>query len=122
MEKSILNNARKKKQHLVFIIDHIYPLAKLTKPVYEIKDHINLSGYNPLKGSCFLSLTNIYNSKKGIIVACLQSGVHPNKKETKILLKAGVKAYCYNLLSATIHAASVGSKIKAIGIVNHKKL
>ena len=114
MEKSLLKN---KRGDTVELTDHIYPLTKLNKKTYEIKDHINLSGNNPLKGSKFISLTDIYNSKEGIIVCGLKKGVHPNNKEKKVLLKAGIKAYCYNLVPKVIFAASLGLKIKAIGIV-----
>ena len=102
------------------IIDHIYPLTKLSKKKYDIADHVNLSGHNPLKGPQFIPLSNIYISKKGIVVAGLKEGVHPNNKEKKILLKAGVKAYCYKLVPAVILAASRGKKVKAVGIVKKK--
>ena len=101
------------------IEDYIYPLTKLSKKKYEISDHINLSGYNPLKGPKFISLTDVYKDKKGIIVVGLKAGTEPNPHEKKILLKAGVKAYCYNLVPAVILAASRGMKVKAIGIVKH---
>lgn len=110
----------KKKQNIAEITDHIYPLAKLNQKKYEIKDHVNLSGYNPLKGPLFISLTNIYTSKNGIIVCGLKKGVQPNNKEKKILLKAGIKAYCYNLVPKAILAARAGFKIKAFGVV-HKE-
>ena len=101
----------------VFITDYIYPLQDLDKNIYEIKDHINLSGFNPLSGPNFISLTNIYSSKTGIIVCGLKDGVQPNIKEKRILLKGRVKAYCYNLVPTVIFAASLGLKIKATGII-----
>ena len=106
-----------KKKNFVELTDYIYPLTKLSNKKYFIKDHINLSGHNPLKGPNFISLSNVYISKKGIIVAGLKEGVHPNNKEKKILLKAGVKAYCYKLVPAVILAAARGLKVKAIGLV-----
>jgi len=108
-----------KKNSFVEITDYIYPLTKLTNKKYDISDHINLSGHNPLKGPQFISLTNIYKLKKGIIVVGLKKGTEPNPHEKKILLKAGVKAYCYNLVPAVMLAASRGLKIKAIGIVKN---
>ena len=108
---------RNKRSSIIHIIDNIYPLKNLKYKSYEIKDHINLSGSNPLKGPQFISLTNIYNTKKGIIVASLREGLHPNKKETKVLLKSGVQAYCYNIAEAAILATSLGLNIKATGIV-----
>ncbi len=108
---------KNKNKKSIEITDYIFPLVKLTESKYQIKDHINLSGYNPLKGPQFISLTNIYNSKKGIVVVGLKEGVVPNDHEKKVLLKAGVKAYCYNLVPTVILAASLGLKIKAFGIV-----
>ncbi len=107
----------KKNSKVIKIIDYIYPLTKLKNKTYQIINHINLSGSNPLNGPNFVSLTNIYKSKKGIIVAGLKEGVEPNLHEKKILLKAGVKAYCYNLVPDVILAASRGLKVRAIGIV-----
>ena len=106
-----------KKNNFTEISDYIYPLTKLPKKKYYISNHINLSGYNPLKGPEFVSLTDIYKDKKGIIVAGLKKGTEPNSHEKKLLLKVGVKAYCYNLVPAVIVAASLGLKVKAIGIV-----
>ena len=115
MGKSFLKNVTK--NNFVEITDYIYPLTKLPGKKYEIINHINLSGENPLKGPKFVSLSNIYSSKKGIVVVWLKKGIKPNLHEKKVLLKAGVKAYCYNLIPAVILAASKGLKVKAIGIV-----
>lgn len=113
---------KQKTQKFVHIFDYIYPLTKLTKSTYakntyEITNHVNLSGYNPLKGPSFISLTNIYTSKDGITVLGLKEGTHPNNKEKKQLLKAGIKAYCYNLVPTVIFAASLGLQVKSTGIV-----
>ncbi len=115
MGKGFIKNV--KKNRFVEITDYIYPLVKLSKKKYDISDHINLSGNNPLKGPQFISLTNAYKSKNGIIVVCLKEGTAPNSHEKKILLKIGVKAYCYKLVPAVIMAASRGLKVKVIGIV-----
>lgn len=106
-----------KKKRTIEISDQIYPLTMLTKHTYQIKDHINLSGLNPLKGPNFISLTNTYESKDGIVVVCLKEGTHLNNKEKKILLKIGVKAYCYNLVQKAILASSKGLKVKAYGVI-----
>ena len=112
--KSYLKKHKSKKN--IQIIDYVYSLGKNLKNVNQIKDHINLSGKNSLSGPNFISLTNIYNSKKGIVVSGLSQGVHPNNQEKKILLKIGANAYCYSLVPTVIFAASQGFKIKAIGI------
>ncbi len=102
------------------LIDYIHPLTNLSKKQFDISNHINLSGVNPLQGANFVSLTDIYKSKNGIVVVGLKEGVEPNSHEKKILLKSNVKAYCYNLVPTVILAASLGFKIKAIGIVKEK--
>ena len=106
-----------KKKQVLEVVDYIYPLLKLKRGIHQIKDHINLSGTNPLSGPQFIPLNNIYISKEGIVVVGLKNGVDLNKKEKKILLKAGVKAYCYNLVQTVIYAASLGLKVKALGVV-----
>lgn len=105
----------RKKNHIT-VSATIYPLTRLKNKTYQIINHINLSGSNPLKGPNFISLTDVYKSKKGITVAGLKEGVRPNSHEKKVLLKAGAKAYCYNLIPAVILAASRRLKVNAIGI------
>ena len=106
-----------KSSKVINIIDYIYPLTELKHNSYEITNHINLSGYNPLIGPQFISLTNIYVSSNGIVAVGLKDNLHPNSKEKQILLKNGVKAYCYNLIPTVIFAASLGLKVRATGIV-----
>lgn len=108
----LLKNKQKK---FLQVTDYIYLLNKSNKTIFEVKDHVNLSGYNPLVGPQFISLTNAYNSKNGIIVAGLKEGIIPNKKEKKMLLKSGIKAYCYNIVPTVILARSIGMKVKAFG-------
>lgn len=104
------------------IKDKLYPLTKLSKGSYEIIDHVNLTGLNPVKGPHFFQVNNAYlksfGKSKKIIVAGLKPGVKPTNKEKETLIKAGVQAYCYNLIPKTLHAASQGRKVKAIGIVS----
>lgn len=108
---------KKKYNDLTLIIDYIYPIVRLENDFYEVKDHINLSGFNPLKGPCFIALNDIYKSKTGIIVAGLKEGIYPNNIEKKKLLKLKVKAYCYSLVPTVIFAVSLGVKIKAFGVL-----
>ena len=105
------------KQKTVTIIETINPLSVLKIKSYKIRDHINLSGFNPLNGPIFIPLNNLYTTKDGILIVGLREGVHPTNKEKRILEKLGVKAYCYNLVQTAIFAASLGLKINAIGSV-----
>lgn len=117
IEKYIKKNKNKKILH---IIDYIYPLKKFKSKKVRIKDHVNLSGFNPLTGPQFIALTGVYKTKEGIIVAGFKDGVHPNEKEKKVLLKQNIKAYSYNIVPTTIFASSMGLKINATGIIkNH---
>ena len=114
MEKSIIN------KKTLLIKETIIPLTKLTKGSYEIIDHVNLTGLNPIKVPHFFQTNNIYlvSGTKRVAVAGLKPGVKPTKKESKTLIKAGIQAYCYNLVPKVLLAASKGKKIKAIGLVN----
>lgn len=113
---SVVNHLKKVNKDIL-IIDYIYPLKNLNKKTYEISDHVNLSGFNPLKGAEFIPLSNIYISKKGIVVAGVKEGTHPNDLEKKVLLKCNVQAYCYNIVPTAIYATYLGLKIKAVGII-----
>jgi hypothetical protein len=62
-------------------------------------------------------MNNVYVSKSGIVVVGLKEGTVPNKHEMKVMKKAGIQAYCYNLVPKVIHAASLGMKVKACGVV-----
>lgn len=117
--KYLLEN---KSKRFIQIIDYIFPLKKTKKKLFPIKDHVNLSGYNPLTGPNFVSLSNAYNSKKGIIVAGLKEGSIPNNKEKNVLLSTDIKAYSYNLVPTVILACAYGLKIKAFGIVSTNNL
>ena len=121
-DRNVINYLLKiKSESHIRIIDYIYPLKKLKGKMYPIKDHVNLSGFNPLIGPSFISLTNIYNSKRGITVVALPQDVEPNEKEKKKLINASVNAICYNLVPTVIFAASLGIKVKAVGIVQEFK-
>ena len=112
-------NCLGKKKKTIKVIDYIFPLKNLIKKKYKIKDHVNLSGENPLTGANFISLTDLYKTKDGIIVCSLPYGVHPSNAEKKILLKNNIQAYCYNLVQASIYAAFLGLKVKAYGIIKN---
>ena len=117
--KSFLEKNRNKKN--ITIIDYIYPLGKSSKnSLIEIKDHVNLTGKNPLKGALFIPLSNIYNSKNGIIVAGLENGAVPNDHEIKVLKECGIKAYCYNLVPTVILSAFFKLSISAYGVLKNQ--
>ena len=121
MQEQLTRSSGKKhhKKKILEITDFIYPISKLRAKKYKIKDHVNLSGFNPLKGALFIPMTNIYNynTKQGIVVCGLKNGIHPNKNEIKILKKAGIQAYCFNLVPRAILASAAGFKVSATGIV-----
>ena len=116
MEKSIIN------KKILVIKETIIPLTKLTKGNYEIIDHVNLTGLNPIKGPHFFQTNNIYltstEKNRKIIIAGVKPGVKPTDKERRTLLKAGIQAYCYSLIPQALLAASKGKKVKAVGIVS----
>lgn len=114
--KSVINHL-KKVSGSILIIDYIYPVRTLKSKSYEVFDHVNLSGFNPLKGATFIPLSNIYLSKKGIVVAGLKNGTHPNNIEKRVLSKCSIETYCYNIVPTAIYATYLGIKIKAVGIV-----
>lgn len=116
----ISKSKKKKRKKEISLKKKIYPLIKLTKKEYQITDHVNLSGENPLKGPKFISLTNLYVKNKklpGLKVAILKEGVIPTKKEKTKLVKVGIKGYCYDLAEDIIYAAFLGLKVNAKGIV-----
>lgn len=107
----------KKVKDKILIVDYIYPLKNINSKTVEIADHVNLSGFNPLKGAEFIPLANIYQFKNGIVIAGLKEGTHPNNIEKNVLLKCNVKAYCYNIVPTAIYATFLGLKIEALGRV-----
>jgi hypothetical protein len=116
--QSFLEKNKNKKK--ITIIDYIYPLGKsLKSSLIEIKDHVNLTGKNPLKGALFIPLSNIYNSKNGIVVAGLENGTVPNDHEIKVLQDCDIKAYCYNLVPTVILSAFLKLNISAYGVLKN---
>ena len=89
-----------------------------------VKDHINLTGTNPLLGQnhlCgprFVKMTDIYIQAKDdvhpVTVAGLKKGIVPNDKEFALLKDFGVDCWSYNLVQTSIIAAHVGLKICGI--------
>jgi len=118
-DSSLESFLKRNKSKKITIVDYIYPLDKSLKSrLIEIKDHVNLTGKNPLKGALFIPLSNIYNSKNGIIVAGLENGTVPNDHEIKVLKECGIKAYCYNLVPTVILSAFLKLNITAYGLAH----
>ena len=105
----------------IIIIDRAFSLDsnKINKPKLAIvKDHLNLSTLNPLIGKIplkFFAVNELYQNPlpelEEIILLGLNPGVQLNEQETNLLIRVKVKAYSYNLVLASLIAASCGKKV-----------
>lgn len=103
--------------NIIEIKAEIFPLSGIELPRENaIADHINLSGASP-KTIGFIPITDLYESKDGIIVACLKEGVVPNAEEEQALKDAGASAYSYSLLNQALYAGAAGKTVSATGFV-----
>ncbi len=128
--KSLRNGSHNK---TVVVIDSG---RNLTEP-HVVKDHVNLTGANPLCGpnvDCgerFPVVNGIYISDftdevlaklpQGV-VGGLKPGVVPTKEETAKLKELGIDFYCYNLVNTMLVAAHAGWKVVAIVLPEGAKL
>lgn len=113
----------KDKSKAVVVIDHGFG-GRHNKPLI-VRDHINLSGNNPLVGPnhpCgerFPIVQGIYLNEalKGVdtgIVAGLKDGVKANSEEQTILRTIGADICSYNLVPSMLVAAHAGWKVLGI--------
>jgi hypothetical protein len=108
------------------IIDRGYGFKE--KAPYVVRDHLNLTGYNPLVGpndpcgerfpavnSTYIAEGGVGNGVKQAVVAGLRDGVVPTADDIAFLQSVGADGYSYNLVPAMIIAAHAGWKV--LGIV-----
>jgi hypothetical protein len=130
---STLRNGSENK--LVIMIDNCFGLDRSVP--YVVKDHLNLTGTNPLIGpnnSCgprFPVVNNIYltDFPKGPlseltqgIAAGLKYGTVPTLEELDLLKSLGADFYCYHLVPSMIVAAHSGWKVVGIVVPETKQL
>lgn len=105
-----------------FTLDHLVP--------HLVKDHLNLTGTNPLvgpnhpRGPRFPVVNDIYitefpsstlsRSPQGIAAGLTRNNV-PSPDELNLLKSLGADFYCYNIVPSMIVAAHAGFKV--IGVV-----
>ncbi|MBX9690432.1 MAG: hypothetical protein K2X27_27200 [Candidatus Obscuribacterales bacterium] len=115
----------------VVVIDHGFA-ARYTGPVL-VRDHINLSGNNPLvgpnhpAGERFPIVQGIYFSdilkdcQQGVL-AGLKEGVKPDSEEQQLLRTIGADVCSYNLVPSMLVAAHAGWKVLGIVLGENSRL
>jgi len=98
-----------------------------------VRDHINLSGYNPLIGpnhpigERFPVIQGIYNADDAerlaletVVVAGLKHGRRLSSDDAEFMHVLGADCYCFNVVPTMLVAAHAGCKVLAIvGPDNH---
>jgi hypothetical protein len=110
---------------LAIILDTAYGLEDKSPVV--VRDHINLSGFNPLIGpnnnigERFPVVNDIYCiddadklSLKKVVAAGVKSGRAVDASDLDFLRTLGAHCYCFNLVPTMLIAAHAGWKILAI--------
>ena len=109
---------------VLVVIDRGYELPNVAP--YVVRDHLNLTGNNPLVGindPCgerFPSVNNVYITDacphlSSGVAAGLKLGVVPTSEEMSFMRSLGADFYCYNLVPTMIVAAHAGWRV--LGIV-----
>ena len=81
---NFLSNRDKQQQIIVYDITHAKKLE--TTPILNIKDHINQTGENWLRGNQnklkigFIDITKLYENQRGVITTCLGKNYNNNNK------------------------------------------
>jgi hypothetical protein len=110
---------------IVIVVDRGYGFERNAPHV--VRDHINLTGHNPLVGPndpCgerFPAVNCIYITDNKLlpefpsgIAAGVKSGVVPDEDELRLIRSFGANMYCYNLVPTMIIAAHAGWRVLAI--------
>ena len=119
---SLVRNSQGPK--VLVVIDRGFACEKSTP--YVVRDHLNLTGTNPLVGpndplgERFPSVNDIYVTDvlSGLpigIAAGLQPGIVPSPDELKLIRSLGGDFYCYHLVPTMIVAAH--ARWRVLGIV-----
>jgi len=106
------------------IVDHGFGLP--AKAVHVVRDHLNLTGSNPLMGPnnpCgerFPRVTDVYVTDCGrelpqVVTAGVKPGVVPDAEDQAAIKAVGADCWSYNLVPTMIIAAHAG--LKVIGIL-----
>ena len=126
-----LIRADAKQGRVVLVIDRA--IASRQQQALMVRDHINLSGDNPLLGPndpCgqrFPIVQGIYLSEgiKGLssgVVAGIKEGTKPDEEEQHILKTLGVEACSYNMVPSMLVAAHAGWQVLGIVLPENAKL
>lgn len=111
---------------VVIVVDCGYGFE--TKAPHVVRDHINLTGHNPLVGPnhpCgerFPAVNCIYITDNKLlpefpsgIAAGIKQGTVPGEEELRLIRSFGADMYCYNLVPTMIIAAH--ARWRVLGIV-----
>jgi purine-nucleoside phosphorylase len=114
----------------VVLVDRLF--AGRTASPTLVRDHLNLTGSNPLVGPnnpCgdrFPVVQGVYVSEladlSSGIAAGLKKGVVPNSDEIAFLRNIGADFCCYNIVPAMLAAAHAGWKVLAIALPDNGDL
>lgn len=121
--KKLLRSGKTSK--VCVIIDRGYGFKE--KAPYVVRDHLNLTGYNPLVGpndpcgerfpavnSTYITDGDFVNNGRSAVIAGLREGVVPTPDDVSFLESIGAEGYSYNLVPAMIIAAHAGWKVLGI--------
>ena len=108
---------------VLVVVDRGYGLP--TGAPHVVRDHLNLTGGNPLVGpndpggQRFPAVNDIYISLSGAasaVAAGIKPGVQPTDEELNRIHWLGADFYCYNLVPTMIVAAHAGWKVLAVAV------
>lgn len=117
---ALIRNNTEKKQ--LIVVDTGFGLP--ASDIFLVKDHINLTGDNPLVGenpACgprFFKMTDLYqctdNKFPTLVTAGLKAGAVPSIDEQTKLKELGIDCWSYNLVPTSIVAAHAGLQVTGI--------
>jgi purine nucleoside phosphorylase len=103
----------------VIVIDRAWGYSSSEKLL--VKDHLNLTGDNPLlgpnhsSGPRFFKTTDLYlnegMSLPQVVTAGLKNGIQPDSQEVSALKDVGADCWSYNLVPTSLVAAHAGKRV-----------